>query len=549
MKTHLRLLVAILLVSAFAKAQDLKTSIDEYVSDIYTQDGTGISLLVAKDGKAIYKNAFGMANLELGVPMTTDNVFELASITKQFTAVSILMLEEQGKLKIADDITKYIPDYPTKGKTITIHNLLNHTSGIKSYTDMDSFFSKARTDMTVTELIDAFKNEPMDFDPGTEFHYNNSGYILLGYIIEQVSGETYEDFIENNLFKRLGMTNSRYGSKKELIKNRAVGYQPDENGMSNADYLSMTLPYAAGSLMSTVEDMLKWQNAIASNTIIKASTLEKAINGSKLLTGEEIDYGYGWGKAEVQGAKGYQHSGGIFGYSTNGIFLKEENVYVIGLSNCSCKNVGEVTQKVAAMAIGKPYPNYKKAITLADTELEKWVGAYQFEENVVRHITLKDGVLRSYREGSDRIEPFKIHPMTTSHFIFEDGIISYDFEIFDGKRQTTFSTPDGEFIGKGIDKAPPAEKKAITVEASVLKTYVGTYELAPTFKIEITSVENQLFAKATGQPQFELFAEDEDSFFLKVVPASVDFEKGDDGNVTGLILHQNGQDMPAKKIE
>ena len=172
-------LVTFLFVAFFCfsstNAQNLEQQVDAYLQSVYVADEPGVSFLIAKDGKPIYQKAFGMANMELNVPMTTDHVFEIGSITKQFTAVAILMLEEQGKLKVEDDITKYIPDYPTLGKKITIHHLLNHTSGIKSYTSMSSFLEKARTDLTPKELMDVFKNEPMDFEPGEKFLYNNSG--------------------------------------------------------------------------------------------------------------------------------------------------------------------------------------------------------------------------------------------------------------------------------------------------------------------------------------------------------------------------------------
>ena len=290
-----------LLISFSNQAQNLTSQVDEYLLSHSQPNAPGASVLISKDGKAIYKKAVGMANLELNVPLSTDHVFEIGSITKQFTAVSILMLEEQGKLKVEDNITKYIPDYPTHGKTITIHHLLNHTSGIKSYTSMENFIKNARTDMTPTELIDVFKNEPMDFDPGEKFLYNNSGYILLGHIIEVVSEQSYAEFVQDHIFSKLGMKSSYYGSMTKIIPNRASGYQ-DKNGFVNADYLSLTLPYAAGSIMSTVDDLLIWQNAISANKLIKRSSLEKAINGSMLNNGEKIPYGYGWSHGSVNGS-------------------------------------------------------------------------------------------------------------------------------------------------------------------------------------------------------------------------------------------------------
>jgi CubicO group peptidase (beta-lactamase class C family) len=530
-----------------ANAQINETEINELLSQMYPDNESGATILIAKDGKAIYSKAFGSANLELNTPMNTNNVFEIGSITKQFTSVSILMLEEQGKLKVEDEITKYIPDYPTNGKTITIHHLLNHTSGIKSYTSMQSFMKLARTDMTPTELIDKFKNEPMDFNPGEKYLYNNSGYILLGHIIEVVSGQSYAEFIQDNIFTKLGMNASYYGSMTKLISNRASGYSQTDNGFSNANYLSLTLPYAAGSIMSTVDDLLIWQNAISANKLIKRSSLEKAINGSTLNSGEKIPYGYGWIKGGVNGSETYEHSGGIFGYSTNGIFLPKENMYVIGLSNCDCKNIGEVTTKAAAIAIGKPFPSIKDAITLSEDKLKKWTGAYEFEDGAVRFITLEGNKLKSQREGST---VFDIYAMSDDNFLFEGGTISYQFGMNkDGSKHVVMTSNGKESKGKAVNKEAPKEKAVISLDPEILKQFNGKYELATTFHIVVTTRDNQLFAQATGQPEFELFAESETTFFLKVVPASIDFSKNEKGEIISLTLHQGGRDMVGRKIE
>ncbi len=546
---HLSIKKIITLVTVFTlvfsvTAQNLEKEIDEIVSSAYIDSEPGVAILVAKNGQSIYRKAFGKANLELDVAMKVENIFELASITKQFTAVAILMLEEQGKLKIENSITKYIPDYPTKGKKINIHHLLNHTSGIKSYTSM-GLSELARKDMTPTELIDYFKNEPMDFDPGEKYQYNNSGYILLGHIIEVVTKDTYENFIENQIFKPLGMTSSRYGSMIELIKNRATGYQKDDKGFRNADYLSLTLPYAAGSLMSTVDDMLKWQNALKTHKLIKKESFDKAINGSTLNSGEEIEYGYGLGKSNLQGSIVYQHSGGIFGYTTNGIYLINEDVYVIGLSNCSCNDIGAVTTKIAALVIGKPFPDKKNTITLSKEKLNKWVGAYEFKQGVVRFIMPKDGKLVSQREGST---VFPIFPMSDTHFIFDEGTISYYFSMDDkGKKQVKMTTIGGETIGKEIDKKPPVENKEIAVDETVLKQYIGAYELQPGFNLVMTVEDGKLFAQATGQPKNQLFAKSQTRFFLKVVSAEVEFIKDDSDKYSSCVLYQGGQEMKGKR--
>jgi len=552
MKTNLHLVKGFLLclfvlITLPSVAQNLEADINAYMSEQYTAETPGFSLLVAKNGQAIYKNGFGMANLEVGVKAAPKHVFEIGSITKQFTAVSILMLEEQGKLNIDDEITKFIPDYPTQGKTITIHHLLNHTSGIMSYTNMASFMSLARTDMTPTELIDTFKNEPMEFDPGTAFNYNNSGYIILGHIIEVASGVSYAEFIQTNIFDTIGMSNSYYGSMTQLIPNRANGYSETDAGYRNANYLSLTLPYAAGSIMSTTEDLLMWQNAISANTLIKRSSLEKAINGSTLSTGKAIPYGYGWSAGDINGSKTVEHSGGIFGYTTNGIFLPEENVYVIGLSNCDCGNVSAMVANVAAMAIGKPFPKKEDAITLNKEQLSQWVGAYEYDGGVVRHITLEDDKqLFSQREGSTNLE---IYPMTATNFIFDGGDTAYEFYKDDGNRMTKMTASGNTMIGKGIDKAPPAEKEEITLSPEVLAQYSGTYELQPGFNLAISTRDNKIYALATGQGELELFASEKDKFFTKAIAAEVHFKRNEDGTIESLTLFQGGQEMLGKKIE
>lgn len=527
-------------------SQSLEQKVDAYLKSSYPSDGPGVSFLIAKDGKPIYQKAFGMANMELKIPMNKNNVFEIGSITKQFTAVAILMLEEQGKLKVEDEITKYIPDYPTNGKIITLHQLLNHTSGIKSYTSMMNFLSITRKDMSPKELIDVFKNESMDFDPGEQFLYNNSGYILLGYIIEVVSGQTYADFIENNMFKKLGMNASYYGSKKKIISQRASGYSKSENGYANADYLSLTLPYAAGSIMSTTGDLLIWQNALNNHVLISKASYEKAIHGSTLNSGEHINYGYGLSDVAINGSKSIQHGGGIFGYTTMGIYFPEEKIFVSGLTNCDCKNISGITTKIAAMAIGKPLPDVKKAIKLSNEDLKKWVGTYEFDNAILRFITLENGKLYSQREGSAKLEIF---PFSKTHFIFEDGMTSYEFSDKEGVKYAAFATNDETFIGKESNKLAPVEKTAIALPETLLLKYVGKYELGPGAVMEISAVANQIFAQLTGQPQFEIFAEKEDSFFLKVVEAKIVFNNDQNGNVIGLTLLQNGREIPAKKIE
>ncbi|TJY35962.1 serine hydrolase domain-containing protein [Pontimicrobium aquaticum] len=342
--------IIIALVMQYTYSQTLETQIDSIITIVFNdKEGPGGVFLVAKHGKPIYKKAFGKANMELGVNMTPENVFQIGSMTKQFTSLGILMLQEQNKLDVNDAIVKYIPDYPN-GEHITIHHLLTHTSGIKDFTKMKSIMSIARKDLTPKELVDFFKDEPIDFQPGEKFAYNNSGYVVLGYIIELVSGTTYEEFIEQNIFKAIGMNDSRYANDREIVKNRAYGYH-NRGAFTNKMYVSLSIPYASGSLMSTVDDMLKWQEAINNNLLVSQSTIDKVFSKNTLNNGEQFTYGYGWHLKNIDEVPTREHGGSIFGFKSMGVYVPSLDIYVVGFSNCDCNSPTITTKNIAKLMI------------------------------------------------------------------------------------------------------------------------------------------------------------------------------------------------------
>ncbi|WP_412476198.1 serine hydrolase domain-containing protein [Flavobacterium sp. TBRC 19031] len=351
-KNYLYLITTICLCSInHTYGQNFESKIDSLLLNIFKdKNGPGGEFLIAKAGKPIYQKAFGKANLELNVDLTSENIFQLGSVTKQFTAISVLILEEKGKLNLSDPISKYIPDYPS-GEKITIHHLLTHTSGIKDFTKMKSLREIAQKEMTPKMMVDFFKNEPGDFKPGEKFEYNNSGYVVLGYIIELISGEQYEDFINKNIFVKAGMTNSYYASDRKIIPKRAYGYQKKEDRYVNKTQINFSVPFSSGALMSTVTDMLKWQNALNQNLIINNHTLKKAFTKYKLNNGQEINYGYGWHIKEINGILIQEHGGSVFGFKSMGVYIPSEDIYVIGLCNCDCNSPTKVTEDIALLTM------------------------------------------------------------------------------------------------------------------------------------------------------------------------------------------------------
>jgi len=536
----------VMMLSLSAQAPNVKAlsaEFDKLLSAQYKPGETGCAAIVAIKGQVVYKKAFGMANLELNVPMQPDMVFRIGSITKQFTAVAILQLMEQGKLSLQDDITKYIPDYPTQAYKITIENLLTHTSGIKSYTNVPEFMKYVKEDLKPAELIDKFKNQPMEFAPGTKWNYNNSGFFLLGYIIEKVSGMTYQDYIEENLFKPAGMTNSLYGSDRKIVKNRAYPYQPDGENTVNADYMSMLLPYAAGSIMSTVEDLYKWNRALLSYKLIKKESLDKAWTEFKLNDGKGTHYGYGWFMNEIQGSPVIEHGGGIFGYLTNGIYLPKEDVFVAVFSNSTGKDPGAVSTKMAALAIGKPYGHTEIAVPAGTAD--QYTGVYENEDGG-KWIILKEADQLYSQSGGGRKN--KIKMFAPDQFFFDDSFTILTFKRDGSGKITEMVSADRAFTGnwKKTDKPVPTHIE-IKLPGEVLSNYIGDYELAPGFSIKVTVEGDRIYTQATGQAKFEIFPEAETKFFLKVVEAQLEFVKDDSGKFNKVILHQGGRDMEGKR--
>jgi len=550
------LILSFLFSTASLQAQPSKANlgaeIDKLIQEHYKSDGSGAAVLVAQKDQILYHKAIGMANLELDVPLRTDHVFRIGSVTKQFTGAAILQLAEQGKLSLQDDLTKFLPDYPTKGKKITVEHLLTHTSGIKSYTGMKEWDAQLhRKDFTPTELIAFFKDQPMDFAPDAKWEYNNSGYILLGYIIEKVSGKTYGEYITDNFFKPLGMKNSYYGDTEPLIKNRASGYSRNEETGTfvNAAFLSMTQPYAAGSLLSTVEDLFIWTRALHSGKVLKPESFQKAITPYILPDGTNTHYGCGLQMSNLLGSLTVEHSGGIHGFLSDLVYLPKEEVCVAILTNCDCEPPRDITSRIAAMVIDKPYQ--PTAIKIGAKTLEQYVGVYENEQKEQRIIRLEDGQLTSQRSGSSK---FKLQPYGPDQFFFENSFarISFVREKTGDKKVIKANVNDrtsAENWWVKTDKPLPAARPELQLSETKLQAFLGEYELAPGFNLNVKNEGTQLFCQATGQQRFEVFASSETRFFVKVVDAEIEFYPEANGVVNRLVLFQGGQEIEGKRIK
>ncbi|HYU33045.1 MAG TPA: serine hydrolase [Thermoanaerobaculia bacterium] len=551
------LLLAAALLAAPARAAVSTTSDDDIVryadqlfSQTYPAGEPGAAVLVARGGKVLLRKGYGMANLELGVPIQPDMVFELGSVTKQFTAAAILLLQERGKLSVADDITKYLPDFPTHGQKITLDNLLTHVSGVTNYTDLPEWRTRVREDMTVEQLIGLFKDKPLDFNPGEKWSYSNSAYILLGAVIEKVSGKSYEDFVEQEIFAPLGMKHSSYGHQTEVVPGRVSGYDKSDTGYKIAEYLSMTQPYSAGSLLSNVDDLALWVDALSSEKLLKKTSLAQMATPAKLASGVSTKYAYGQGISEADGPEIIEHSGGIFGFTTDLLRIPDQRLLIVVLSNNPAQEPSPETlaYRVALKALGKPWED-RKAIALDPATLDDYLGVYRVDPQTTRMITREGDKLFAQRSGGDKHE---IRATSRDDFFYTDVDNRIHF-----RRDAQGKITGMDFLNRygpdatatKTDEPPPAERQAVQVDPGLYDGYTGVYELFPGLQLTLTREGDHLMVQGTGQPKIEIFPESETRFFLKVVDAEIELQRGPDGKATGLTLFQGGKTIPGKKVK
>ena len=352
MKASLRLLIVVLLLHACSgniPAQDVVMRAEEYLAAHERVNHFMGSVLIARDGEPIFRRSYGLANVEHDVPNRAETKFRLGSLTKQFTAAAVLLLQERGLLDVRDPIGKHIEDAPHSWEDVSIHNLLTHTSGIPSFTSFPDYEGTWMIPSRPEKTMLRFRDKPLEFRPGKKLSYSNSGYILLAVIIENASGMRYEEFLEKNIFAPLGMNDSGHDSFAAILKHRATGYVEGEGGLEHAPYHDMTIPIGGGDLYSTVDDLLKWDQALYTDRLLSDKS-RKA-----MFTVHKSDYGYGWGVGKMFGRRIHSHGGGINGFVSQIIRFPEDKATVIVLCNHESSPVMDIGRDLAAILFGKDY--------------------------------------------------------------------------------------------------------------------------------------------------------------------------------------------------
>ena len=560
--------IVLLVFQAAALAQDKPAKIQEILSLAHKYRQFNGTALVSENGKVIYKKAFGMANMEWEIPNTPETRFRLGSITKQFTAVLTLQLVEQGKIKLDAKLSDYLPDYRQDiGNKVTVHHLLTHTSGIPSYTGLPGFFANvSRNPYNVGDFVKKYTSGDLEFEPGSKYAYNNSGYFLLGAIIERVTGKSYEQALKEHIFDPVGMKNTGYDHHDTLIPKRASGYAKKPDGYTNAPYLDMSIPYAAGSMYSTVEDLYLWDQALYTDKLISAQS--KELMYKPFLE----NYAYGWVvtnasfKQNDQPVQVIKHGGGINGFTTMIVRLVNQKNLIVILDNTSSPNLERLTDTIANILYDQPYELPKISIA---SVLLKSINEKGIEAGIAEYRDLKKNQSTIYDFRESELNELGYRLMGTGKLkeaveIFKLNVEVYPqaFNTYDSLGEGYMNMNERELAVRNYKKSLELNPKntnavemlkkletgPVTVDPKILDQYVGEYEIKPGFVLRVFRDGDKLMTQATGQNQFEVFAESETTFSPRAFKATLTFVKDAEGKVTGVRIDQGGKETNGKKI-
>jgi CubicO group peptidase (beta-lactamase class C family)/uncharacterized pyridoxamine 5'-phosphate oxidase family protein len=524
-----------------------ETLTDKHFSGVVGKDDPGVAVLVAQNGKVLFEKGYGMADVEHGLAVTPQTKFRIGSITKQFTATLILKLQEEGKLSVTDKLSKYIPDFP-RGGEVTLTHLLTHTSGIHGYTERPGFMETVTKPITTVELVNLFKNDPYDFDPGTKWRYDNSGYALLTYIIEKVTGGTYSDFLQKTLLTPLGMTNTGVHHSDAELQNVALGYQYKEGKFSRAVNWDMSRASGAGSIYSTVEDLFKWSEAVFNGKVLSEASLKAAFTPVKVADNIESGggYGFGWFLGTLRGSQEIQHSGGLPGFSSYLMRLPKEKFTVVVLANSEpCGpgvQPGALANETTGFYLGErlaPRATNKVNSTISSKALDAITGLYDYGQAVLR-VTVDEGKVYAQLSGQPKVEIF---PKSETEFFWKvvDAQITF-VKDENGKVVKALHHQGGQTIN-----APRMD--VFKMDTASLDAILGKYDYGGGKAIlTVTRDGDQVYAQLTGQPKFDIYPKSATEFYWKVVDAQVTFVKEFSGRVTRAVHHQNGATIDAPKL-
>ena len=536
-------------VASPAPAEIARLCNDLMIRD-YSATGPGAVVLVARGDSVLFRGARGEADIGTHAPLVPGSVFRIGSVTKQFTAAALLTLVEAGRVRLDDSLSRYLRDYPG-GDHITLRQLLNHTSGVRTYSNLPRYAdSTIRLDFTTAQLIGLFRNEPPDFAPGTNWAYSNSGYALIGAVIETVTGMPWHAYLEQKLFKPLGMHHTGYGHDPRFARQVVRNYTLEGDSVQPMLPMSMTQPYAAGALVSTVDDLLTWNRALHEGRVLRSAAYTQMITPTGLAADPGVRYGFGLYDDTVRGRPMLRHGGRIFGYIASLSYLPGPDISVVVLENDDAHNgpeiAEELSRRLAAIALGEPYP-LPSAAAVDSATLRAAEGIYRFDGDVTRTLRVVDGHLTAQRTNRP---PVVLTPIATDDFLYADGFNRLRLER-DARgavvRVRFFARGDGDGeIGVRTREAPAAPA-AMKLPKAALTRLVGTYANSQV-SLAVFLDGEALKAQIAGQPPFGMRATSPTQFALEVNDATLEFSSGDAPADT-LTVRQSGRATTLRRVK
>jgi CubicO group peptidase (beta-lactamase class C family) len=522
---------------------------DQLLAHGYPGQGPGPAVLIARGDTILYRVARGEADIDKHVPLRPDAMFRIASVTKQFAAAALLKLVEAGKVELDDPLSKYVRGFPN-GERITVLQLLNHTSGVKDYTGIPGYGDgPIRQDWSTAQMIDYFRDAPAEFAPGTKWAYSNSNYVLVGAVIEAASGEPWHAYLKRALFKPLGMRHTGYGHDPKVVARQVQGYTYDGDRAVPMLRISMTQPHAAGGLVSSVDDLLKWNRALHEGRVLANDSYARMITPVGEAAGPGIGSGFGIVRDSVRGRERLHHGGGIFGFNSELLYLPGPDITVAVLENEDGhprhEHPRKLARRLAAIALGEPYPAPVE-VAVDTAALKAAEGVYRFEDGARGVLRLVNGRLTVQRNDGPRED---LMPIAPDDFLYDDEFGRMRLERDAAGRIAgirVLAEGDGPgALGTRTDEPLPAEAGALALPRAALERLAGTYVnrgLTMTVFLEGTVLKAQI----AGQEAFDLLAVTSTRFQVSGMPAMLEFAAGDQP-ASGVTLRQSNKTLEMKR--
>jgi CubicO group peptidase (beta-lactamase class C family) len=537
--------------SDFAEELSFEASATRHLSEVTKGESSGVAVLVARDGKVVFQGGFGLANITKKTPITPETKFRIGSVTKQFTAAAVLRLAEQGKLSLDDSLAKHFPDF-AHFSGVTVRHLLTHTSGLHSYTEKQEMYSRVTKPIEPAALIALFQNDPPDFAPGAGFHYNNSAYFLLGELVAKVSGKSFADYLRESFFEPLGMKDTGIYVNSAPPPGMAIGYSFADDKFKPALDWDMSWAGGAGALYSTVGDLYRWNEALFGGLVVNEESFKAATKPVELpanVDGMIMKYGYGLMMYEIKRLPAIGHSGGLHGWLSDLVRLPKQHCTVVVLANAALPQPPELIPQAISHALVeklladeiKKLPSASEDKSVDPKTFTAYVGRYDYQAAIMT-VSVEGDSLMAQLTGQPR------------HRIFAKAKDEFFWKVADA--EVAFVRDEkGDVIaarhsqGGVTFTAKKLGEDAVKLTPDQLDSLLGQYQYGPGAVMTVSRDDTQLFAQLIGQPKFPIFPKSETEFEWRVVKATVEFVKGDDGKVTKAIHRQGKATIDAPRIK